>query len=94
MGIAIAGIGLLIALFRFASGVTAVAPTVTQQTVQEMRYIEAILGLVVMGLGVAVHYLIAGPADQSTAAAATPTMRHRRPEPMMQHRRPPDTGFS
>jgi hypothetical protein len=51
MGVALAVLGGVIAVVTFMNGIGISPSNAPQQAVQELRFVEAILGLVVLGLG-------------------------------------------
>jgi Ca2+/H+ antiporter len=57
MGIGIAIIGILIAAFGLADALATAVDTSEAATLQALRYIESILGLILFALGIVVEHL-------------------------------------
>lgn len=82
MGIFLFFLGGLITLVCFLSAIGVAPSSAPQQAVQELRYIEAMLGLLVMSAGGAIHQL-GVIAAQVAKLRAEATTRAAKDEPLL-----------
>lgn len=72
MGILIAIIGGIVTLMCLVNGIAISPQSAVQQTVQELRYVEAALGAILFALGIAIHEIAVlrrVTAEKQSAAA-------------------------
>jgi membrane-bound ClpP family serine protease len=91
MGVSVALIGVAVTLWGFVGAITAAPTNVMQQQVQELRAIEAAIGLAIFGLGVCAAYLsdIAKAVEQKKERAGERIEPEAPPRPERMHPVPP-----
>lgn len=78
MGILIAIIGGIVTLMCLVNGIAISPQSAVQQTVQELRYVEAALGAILFALGIAIHEIavLRRVTAEKQSAAAVEKRKH------------------